>query len=366
MKILEIIPTLSSGGGERFVVDLANELSRENDITLLVFRLDGNLSFYLPQVSENVRVVLIKKHSGLDLRLFFRVWRFIRTESPDIIHTHLKGLLYSFFAELFLVRGVHTVHSEPDMEAPDIVSRCVRRILFGLRRVIPVGISLESSASFERFYHIKPVTIANGRNVPQNLITSNSVKQEILSYKKNENTRVIVHLASITEVKRQTMMARVAGRLYKDDYNFVILFIGRDDDQNLVNEVRREMPPCCHILGLRQNPLEYLREAGAYGLCSSCEGLPISLIEALGVGAVPICTPVGGIVNVVHDGENGILSEDADEESYYLAMKRYLDMSDVQIREMSSKAIKSYAPYSMTECAEHYYDLFKGIISGKK
>ena len=71
-------------------------------------------------------------------------------------------------------------------------------------------------------------------------------------------------------------------------------------------------------------------------------------------------------INVVHDGENGILSEDVDEESYYLAMKRYLDMSDVQIREMSSKAIKSYAPYSMTECAEHYYDLFKGIISGKK
>ena len=75
MKILEIIPTLSSGGGERFVVDLANELSRENNVTLLVFRLDGNLSFYLPQVSENVRVILIKKHSGLDLRLFFKVFR---------------------------------------------------------------------------------------------------------------------------------------------------------------------------------------------------------------------------------------------------------------------------------------------------
>ena len=36
MKILEIIPQLSSGGGERFVVDLCNELSKEHDVTLMV------------------------------------------------------------------------------------------------------------------------------------------------------------------------------------------------------------------------------------------------------------------------------------------------------------------------------------------
>ena len=37
MKILEIIPQLSSGGGERFVVDLCNELSKEHDVTLMVY-----------------------------------------------------------------------------------------------------------------------------------------------------------------------------------------------------------------------------------------------------------------------------------------------------------------------------------------
>lgn len=41
----------------------------------------------------------------------------------------------------------------------------------------------------------------------------------------------------------------------------------------------------------------------AYALCSSYEGMPISLIEAIGVGCIPVCTPVGGIVDVVHNGE---------------------------------------------------------------
>ena len=29
------------------------------------------------------------------------------------------------------------------------------------------------------------------------------------------------------------------------------------------------------------------------------------MIEAIGVGCIPVCTPVGGIVDVVHNGENG-------------------------------------------------------------
>ena len=31
MKILEIIPTLAAGGGERFIVDLSNELAKNKE-----------------------------------------------------------------------------------------------------------------------------------------------------------------------------------------------------------------------------------------------------------------------------------------------------------------------------------------------
>ncbi len=32
-------------------------------------------------------------------------------------------------------------------------------------------------------------------------------------------------------------------------------------------------------------------------------GMPVTLIECFAVGAIPVCTPVGGIVNVIRDGE---------------------------------------------------------------
>ena len=365
MKIIEIIPTLVSGGGERFAVDMANELSHNNEVILLLFRLDGNLSFYLPQVSSAVRVVLLQKHPGFDLSLFFRVNRFIRREKPDIIHTHLKGILYAFLPELSFVRGVHTVHNEPEKEAIDFLSRLVRRFLFRTKRVIPVGISDESSSSFEHFYRIEPVTIFNGRNVPSHLDVSDTVRSELDEYKTDRNTVVIIYLARIEKVKRQLMMAHVAKRLEKEGYNLVVLFIGRDDEQSVVNELRSGMPSCCHILGQRQNPLEYLKAAGAYALCSEYEGLPISLIEALGVGAIPICTPVGGVPNLIKNGVNGILAEENNEESFYIAVKKYLDLSPQQRNNMSSKAFESYAPFSMTECARHYFDLFTQVVEKK-
>ncbi len=364
MKIIEIIPALASGGGERFVVDLCNELSLEHDVTLLVLhKLEGICAFYLPQVSERVRVVSFNKRHGADLGLFWNLYQFVRKEKPDIIHTHLRAIVYAIIPELFTIHGIHTVHSDAAKEASGKLSKWVRQILFKTGRVTPVTISQASHNSFVEFYGMDAVKIENGRDIPVNLSISDAVKAEITSYKQNEQTRVIVQLAHLLDIKRQDLMAHVATRLHNEGYNFTVLFIGRWDSKAYKQKVEDAMPPCCHILGQRQNPLEYLKEAGALGLCSSYEGFPISLIEALGVGAIPICTPVGGIVNVIKDGGNGLLSENISEDAYYRALKRYLDMTEDQITEMRTKARQSYAPYSMKECAKKYVKVFKSILS---
>ena len=364
MKILEIVPALASGGGERFVVDLCNELSKEHDVTLLtLYKLEGTYAFYLPQVNERVQVVSLNKKPGADIGMFWHLYKFVKKEKPDIIHTHLRAIVYTIIPELFTIHGIHTVHSDAEKEASDKFSKWVRKLLFKTGRVTPVTISQASHRSFVEFYGMEAIQIDNGRDIPANLSISDAVKAEIASYKQNEQTRVIVQLAHLDDVKRQDLMARVARRLYTEGYKFTILFVGRWDSESFKQKVEEAMPPCCHILGQRQNPLEYLKEAGAFGLCSRYEGFPISLIEALGVGAIPICTPVGGIVNVIKDGENGLLSDDISEDAYYHTLKRYLDMPEDQITEIRTKAQQSYAPYSMKECAKKYVKVFKSILS---
>ena len=59
-------------------------------------------------------------------------------------------------------------------------------------------------------------------------------------------------------------------------------------------------------------------------LTSTFEGMPISLLEALSAGAVPICTPVGGIINIVAKNI-GFLSEDVSKDPYTKALQSYLN-----------------------------------------
>ena len=264
------------------------------------------------------------------------------------------------------MHGVHTVHSEASIEASEWLSRSTRKYLFNGGYSQPVTISEVSRRSFVDFYKMDAPMIFNGRNIPANLQVSEEVKAECNSYRKNEKTRLIVHLAHLDNVKRQLLHTRVAKRLQNEGYNLGVLFIGSQRDSEYVEQVKAEMPECCHLLGQRTNPLEYLKESGAFALSSLYEGLPISLIEALGVGAIPICTPVGGIVDLVKDGENGFLSADLEEESFYQAEKRFLEMRDEELEQMRKKAFESYAPFSMTECATKYEEVYKKVIDKKR
>lgn len=366
MRIVEVVPQLASGGGERFVVDLCNELANMGHEVLLIVlhRLDCPiLSFYLSEVDTRVVVKSMNKRKGVDLNLPWRINKEIKAFQADIVHTHLNGIVYTALAALTyrIPKYFHTVHNAAREEAGGKVTAWIRKQMFKHRYFTAVTISEESQRSFQHFYGLNAPMIFNGRNVPSDLNPSAAVLDEIASLKIYPDSRIIVNLARIMPVKRQDLIARVCKRLEKEDYRFIMLMIGRKADIEIVDKVDFTICSSVHMLGERTNPLEYLAAADAYCLMSSYEGMPISLIEALGCGTVPICTPVGGIKNVVKDGENGFLAEDISEEACYHALKRFLDCSSNKLTALKEMAKQSYTPFSMTSCTEKYINLFNQL-----
>ena len=360
MKIFQVIPHLGSGGAERFVVDLSNELARQgHDVTLLtLYDLVGTHGFYKDEIDSKVRVVTFHKSLGLSIRSIIKVAQFIRKEKPDVIHSHVNSLQYTVVPQIFFGKGVHTVHNEAQLEASGKLEVLLRKFVFKFGLVQAVTISPESHDSFVRFYKREAPLIMNGRAISGEIKANEKVNSEINQYKKSTQSRVIVQLARFQPQKNIPMMARVAKRLYDENYDFTLLFIGSTENEQIVSEVTQYMPPCAHILGERMNPLEYLKEADAFALSSEYEGMPISLIEALAVGAVPVCTPVGGIPNAIVDGKNGFLSHDASEKAYYETLKRFLTTNSDHLRQMSVNAKESFSAYSMEECAKKYQQLY--------
>lgn len=79
-------------------------------------------------------------------------------------------------------------------------------------------------------------------------------------------------------------------------------------------------------------------------------------MEALSCGCTPICTPVGGIPNVITDGVTGYLSKDVSFMEYKNAVLKFLN-NPTEISE--NKLVEHFkANFSMEKCAKEYVDLF--------
>jgi glycosyltransferase involved in cell wall biosynthesis len=66
------------------------------------------------------------------------------------------------------------------------------------------------------------------------------------------------------------------------------------------------------FLGLREDVDMLLRESQLFWLSSRREGLPISLLEAMSAGVVPVVTRVGDIPSLVDHGSNGYIADVGD------------------------------------------------------
>ena len=82
----------------------------------------------------------------------------------------------------------------------------------------------------------------------------------------------------------------------------------------------------------RNEVLELFRAADASVLSSAWENFPHTLVEALAVGTPVVATAVGGVPEIVRDGENGLLVPPSDPGALASTLRRLLGDPDLQER----------------------------------
>lgn len=104
--------------------------------------------------------------------------------------------------------------------------------------------------------------------------------------------------------------------------------------------------------------IELLNKSDAYILPSYKEGLPISILEAMSYGMPIISTPVGGIPEIVSNGENGYLVEPGNKEDIYKAIISLLNDSDLRNRmgSVSLSRVGEHLPEYVEKKLETLYD----------
>lgn len=366
MKIVEIIPRLGFGGAERFVVDLVNYMSVSNEVILItLYPLNRQSDKFLKsEIKDNIRIISLNKKPGFDFKISLKLNAILKSLSPTVVHTHLGAFEYVLYSIISLrdIRFFHTVHNDAKKEGRNTFFSFLRKMCYKFHLVYPITISKESHSSFVNFYKLNAKRIDNGRSIPEGISVSDSVMSEMSLFRGNSETRIICYIARFAKQKRQDIVAKICNDVYNRGYNFKMLFIGAVRDKEIYERTMKQQSSCVKILGEKNNPLEYLIASDAFCLFSSYEGLPISLIESLGVQCLPICTPVGGIKDLIIDGYNGLLSGSINEEDCKKTLIRFLMMSHVELNKMKQNLWSSYLPYSMLKCSQAYIDYFKEVL----
>ncbi len=95
----------------------------------------------------------------------------------------------------------------------------------------------------------------------------------------------------------------------------------------------------------RERVLRLFRAADASLLPSAWENFPHTVVEALAVGCPVIATSVGGVPEVVRDGENGLLVPARDAEALAAVIRRFFEDGELRAR-LSGAAAASVEGYS--------------------
>lgn len=104
-----------------------------------------------------------------------------------------------------------------------------------------------------------------------------------------------------------------------------------------------------------------LTQSKVFVSCSRGEGFPVSLLEAMACGCVPVVTAVGDIADVVQTGVNGFLlttPDSTDELAVYLT--RLLHDDALRLR-LARAAYAAKEQYSVQRNGERWAEVLDGI-----
>jgi len=110
--------------------------------------------------------------------------------------------------------------------------------------------------------------------------------------------------------------------------------------------------------------VKWWQSASVGVLTSQNEGMPVSLLEAAACGVPVVAPAVGGIPELVLDGETGLLSKPGDVESLVSALERLL--RDERLRKRMGEAARQRAreKFSVRQQVDQLFAVWSGVLNG--
>lgn len=317
IRVVHVVDRHALGGMEYNVMKLLNRLDRRRFEPVL-----ASLRAPLPSaeglLDPSVPIWRLDRRDGRDLGVIFRLARRFREAKVDVVHSHnWSTYLYSTVAARLAGVG-SVVHGEHGLEKDNLVEARLRLTARrGLARITDrfIGVSREICERLEHEWGApagRITFIPNGVDLARYGIAADEAAIRA-SLGIGPRVPVVASVGAFRPVKDFGTLIRAFSHVLTRMPDAHLLLIGADVEQRFETAIRRDAPelretlPRVHFLGRRGDIPGLLAAVDVYVNSSLYEGMSNTLLEAMATRKPVVATRVGGTVELVTHGENGLL-----------------------------------------------------------
>lgn len=360
MRILHIISYNGVGGAEVFTKELIRNMLMSKQVKffhLLTFsNTYKNLNFNFK--SNKFKHIHFYFPSNKLIFNFFPnslyILNTLKLNYYDIVNSHLLTPLYVFIFPFFFrnIKFFHTIHSQAEKElgkSKFSIHFLIRKIYYYKSNLISISNSV--SKSIFSIYNLKSHLIFNGCTYKE------KTNYKIQGFIKKTNKKILLSVGNTRKVKNHKLLIEAFKENNKDA---ILIILGSlVDDFSDIN-IKSYEKNNIFFLGHVNNVQDYMKISDFLCVTSNYEGMPISILEAKANGLLPIVRPVNGIIDIVENNFNGLISEDLSLNSYSIALKKALKLSKINKSKMIKNLINEYNKiYNIKICTKNYLKLYK-------
>jgi N-acetyl-alpha-D-glucosaminyl L-malate synthase BshA len=201
-----------------------------------------------------------------------------------------------------------------------------------------------------------------------NFICQNHYKRLADSHLRTElapnGERLLVHVSNFRAVKRPADCVEILARVRKTGVDAFLVMVGDGPELSAVNYRAEQLSVSEHTIfvGKQANISDYLGVADVFLLPSELESFGLAALEAQACEVPVIATRIGGIPEVINDGETGFLSDVGDVDKMTGDTLKFLN--DEELRRSFGERGRELAVqrYSTSKIIPQYIAFYEKIV----
>lgn len=369
LKVIHVIGGGEYGGAEEHIVQLLSLLPAHGVQGKVVCFYEAGLSRALRELNIEVEVL---SYGRFDVRLISGLRKVFQQERPDVIHTH--GVKANFFARLAARRlrtipMITTVHS---LLRYDYVNQWSYLGATWMERVtrkrnnhfIAVSEAIRRVLLTEYIPEEQISVVRHGIDYARFADADGVLREELAL---PADAYLIGAVTRLVRNKGMDDLLRAMKKIVQTEPRAHLAIVGTGPEEEALQRLARELGLSKHVhfVGFRRDIPQCLHSLDCFVSASLSEGLGLNVLEAMAAGRPIVATGVGGILDIVEDGSNGILVEPSRPDDLAEAVLKLADDPMMAERLKAAASVTVQERFSLDSMSSGTVAVYERVLEGQ-